>query len=255
MRIVTTSFIFLLLQNLCMHSPAVQAETPLQIAYPPFVPFHYSDQSGHLKGFFYDSMTEALENRLDIKLAWTPYPWARFQENVKQGIDDAIITVPPPERSVYLKTHTSPFYQKKLQLFTSVNHPQIKEKLSIRTITDIKQYDFSIITDRGNGLHKKNVESLGIKTVESSSITNIWQMLWLQRGDLVIEWPAAALPDIRQLKLTEQVLDTNRVLAEMPFHLLIRNDSHYVNIPDNFEQTIESMRDDGTLDTILSKYR
>lgn len=255
MRRNSTGFILFLLVALFICSPAVRAETTLKIAYPSFVPFHYSDESDNLTGFFYEIMTEALENRLGIKLAWTPYPWARCQENVKNGLNDAIITVPTPERAVYTKTHSTPFYTKKMHLFTLADHPLLEEIKSIQAIADIKKQDFSVITYSGNGWHKRYVASLGIETVESSSITNIWHMLRLKRGDLVIEWPAAALPCIKQLELTKQVLDTNIVLSEMPFHLMIRKGSVHVNILDDFDRTIESMRSDGTLDSILNRYR
>lgn len=108
---------------------------------------------------------------------------------------------------------------------------------------------------RGNGWHKKHVESLEVTTVESSSITNIWQMLQRKRGDLVIEWPKAAIPHIQRPWLTGQILDTRIIPAEKPFHLMIRNSPVHVTILNDFNLTIEAMRCDGTLKSILARYR
>lgn len=219
-----------------------------------FPPFHYQDQEGKLTGLFYDIITEAVEHRLGIPLVWTPYPWPRCQENVKNGREDAIMTTPTAARAAYSQTHHQPFYTKALHLFTSADHPRMAEIMAIRKVSDINGKDLSVITYRGNGWHKKNVSSLGVRTIESNSIENIWQMLILRRGDLVIEWPEAANPDIQKLGLTTKIIDTGIVLAAMDFHLLIRSDSPHVSLLENFDRTINSMREDGTIDSILSRY-
>lgn len=229
----------------------VQAAPALRIAYPEFAPFHYTDANGELTGFFYEIVTEAVQNRMGIPTVWTPYPWTRCQENVKNGRDDAILTVPTPERGIYTITHRKPIYEKTLHLFTHKDHPQAGKLFQIKTLADIKKNRLSIITYSGNGWHKKHVASLGIKTYETSGIENVWHMLALKRGDIVIEWPSAAYPDIRQAGREAQVIDTNIVIASMPFYLLIRSSSNYVNILDTFDATIESMKRDGTMSSIL----
>lgn len=228
--------------------------TPLRVAYPSFKPFHYMDEGGELKGFFYDIVTEALQVRMGVELVWTDYPWARCQENVKNGSDDAIITVPTPERSEYTATHPNPFYEKALNVFTYRDHHDLSQILEIKKIGDIKKYNFSVITYSGNGWHRKYIEPLGVKTHESSYLGNIWRMLAFKRGDLVIEWPPAAMPDIKKLNLSEKIINTNIVLSSMPFHLLIRKKSDFVTILPAFEKTIEAMKQDGTIQAILDKY-
>ena len=53
-----------------------------------------------MKGLFYDIISEALEKRMGISVTWTAYPWKRCQENLKAGIDDAILTVPTARTQV-----------------------------------------------------------------------------------------------------------------------------------------------------------
>jgi polar amino acid transport system substrate-binding protein len=234
-----------------LFSTTTNAASPLRIAYPAFAPFHYTDVNGVLRGFFYDIITEAVQRRMGVQMIWTPYPWTRCQENVKNGQEDAFLTVPTPERAVYTKTHPKPFYEKTLHLFTYQNHPKIDNILQIKSIADIKKNDFSVITYSGNGWHKKNVASLGIPSYETSDIVNVWHMLALKRGDLVIEWPAAAIPDIRAAGRKEQLVDTGVVVDSMPFHLLIRTGSIHIDILDTFDATIEAMEKDGTMRAIL----
>ena len=254
MRIGKKVIVNLLLGLIMLLCPAYAVE-PLRMAYPTFAPFHYLNENGEMEGLFYDIITEAVEKRLGVPLVWTPYPWARCQQNVRMGCDDAMITVPTEERAEYTRTHTTPFYLKTLYLFTYKNHPRLKEIRSLKTIADIKRRGFSVITYRGNGWHEKNVASLGIKTYETGSLDSIWVMLSLKRGDIVIEWPASSWPDLRRLGLADEIVNTGVVISEMPFHLLIRPGSAHVDILERFDETIKEMRQDGTMESIENRYQ
>lgn len=233
----------------------VMAKEPLRIAYPEFQPFHYINADNNLTGLFYDILTESLHNRMNLELIWEQYPWARCQENVKHEKNDAILTVPTLERAKYTKTHNHPFYSKKLHIYTYVDHPQVSTIQSITSIDDIKQNNFSVITYSGNGWHKKHIESQGIKSYESSKLPNIWKMLSAKRGDIIIEWPSAAIPDIQKLQLQHRILDTRIVLTEMSFHLLIQKNSPHIKILQQFDEVIKTMQEDGTLQSIENKYK
>jgi polar amino acid transport system substrate-binding protein len=235
-------------------SLAANAQPLLRIAYPSFAPFHWVKADGTMSGFFYEIITEALEKRMGVKVVWTAYPWPRCQENLKSGADDAILTVPTAERAVYTVTHKDPFYQKPLNLFTYVGHPRIAAIKKITTIADLKRSGFSVITYSGNGWHKDNVQSLGIKTFEAPYLKNVWEMLAEKRGDIVIEWPPGAWPGIKRAGVTDRVVDTTITIAVMPFHMLIRKDYPDVQILADFNETIQTMKADGTLKLILSKY-
>ncbi len=207
-----------------------------------------------MAGFFYDIITEAVEKRLGVPLVWTAYPWIRCQENVKTGLDDAILTVPTEDRARYSVTHQKPFYVKDLHVFTAVDHPRLADIMSIRTIADIKRLHLSVVTYSGNGWHKSMIESQGIKTYETPHLQNVWLMLVKKRADLVIEWPPGALPHLLRLRLDNEVIDTGTVLSSMSFHLLIRKDCAHTAILDRFDETIAAMQRDGTINAILRRY-
>jgi len=235
-------------------SSVVNAQPVLRIAYPAFPPFHWANENGEMTGFFYEIITEALEKRMGLNVVWTAYPWPRCQENLKIAKDDAIMTVPTAERATYTVTHKDPFYEKPLNLFTYIDHPLIAEIRKIRKIQDLKEGGFSVITYSGNSWHKANVESLGIRTYETSYLENVWKMLAEKRGDTVIEWPPGAWPDIRRVGVSARVVDTTITIAAMPFHLLVRKDYPLANILHDFNETIKKMREDGTIRLILSRY-
>jgi polar amino acid transport system substrate-binding protein len=239
---------------LWMTTSAVEAQTRLRIAYPYFPPFHWMNEKGEMAGFFYEIISEALEKRMGMTAVWTSYPWIRCQESLKAGTDDAVITVPTPERAQYTVTHRNPFYQKPLNLFTYANHPRWDRISKIRTISDLKKGGFSVITYSGNGWHKTHVEPLGIKTYETAYLENVWKMLAEKRGDTVIEWPAGAWPDIRRAGVPDRIVDTSITLSTMPFHLLIRKDYPRTDLLTDFDEVINKMKADGSMKTILAQY-
>lgn len=226
----------------------------LQLVYPTFPPFHWRDADGIMHGIFYEIITEALEHRLGQPLSWTPYPWARCQENVKSGIADALLTVPTEERKIYTVSHKTPFFEKPLHLFTYATHPRFNEIKRIKTLADIKELNLSVITYSGNGWHNFQVRRLRIPTHETSYLESVWKMLEQHRGDLVIEWPVGAKPDITRLGFEETIVDSGVEIGKMPFFLLIRKNSNFTYLLDRFDEIIADMTRDGTLAAIIKKY-
>lgn len=243
------ALVFLFVTPLTIH-----AQPPLRMAFPDFHPFHWIDDNGQPKGFFYDIITEALDRRMGITTVWTVFPWPRCQANLKTGKDDAILTVPTAERRDYTVTHKRPFYTKPLNIFTYANHPQMKTIRQINSLGDIRKGKFSVITYIGNGWHQEYVTHLGIKTHESPYLENVWKMLSLHRGDVVIEWPPGAWPDISKLGLSDRIVDTGTTVATMPFYLLIRKGAPHTAILEAFDETITKMTEDGTIRSIMERY-
>jgi len=227
---------------------------PLHIAYPDFPPFHWRNGDGRMQGIFHAILVEALEKRMNQPTTWNAYPWVRCQENVKAGLEDALLTVPTQERNLYTATHRQAFFEKPLHLFTLADHPRLAEIMGIATLSDIKKLNLSVITYSGNGWHNDKVHALGIKTHESAYLENIWLMLRQHRGDLVIEWPAGAQPDLKRLSLENHIVDTGIILTKMPFFLLIRKSSQHLSLLDRFDAIIQTMQNDGTIAKILKQY-
>jgi len=229
------------------------AQGPLRIDFPEFWPFFATTEKGTIDGFFHDIVTEAL-NRMGIGCTWSPFPWPRCQERVRTGESDAMITVPTPERLRYTKTHTTPFYRKDLKVFTYLGHPRISQIKAIRSVEDIRRGGFSVVTYSGNGWNDKHIRKLGIKTYETPKLPNVWRMLANRRGDIAIEWPGGAWPDIMAAGVEKFIVQTNVTLESMPFHLLIRKNSPYADRLPEFNEVILTMKKDGTLDRIVDKY-
>ncbi len=225
----------------------------LNMAYTDFSPFHYSTPKGKFFGFFHDLMEEAA-HRMNVKLTWEQCPWARCQENVREGLSDAMLTVPTEERLRYTVTHDTPMYVKGRHLFTYAGNPRMEEIKSIKSIREIAEKGFSVITYMGNGWFSRAIKPYKIKVYAATAIDNIWRMLALKRGDIVIEWPGGAWSSIHRQKLESKVVQTEAVLKALPFHLMIRKGHPLARRMQEFEQTFLQMRKDGTFQRILQIY-
>lgn len=250
-----TMGILILIAVLAFAFPCVsQAKDAMKIVYPDFYPFFSETDTGEAKGFFYEIIIEALENRMGIETSWTEMPWKRCQEEVKSGRFDAMITVPTENRMAYCDTHPDPFYLKELKLFTYVEHNKLNEINSIKTIADIKKGGYTVITYSGNGWHTKNILSIGIPSHETSHVHNVWKMLAARRGDLVIEWPVGAHAGIKKVGVGDKIIETDISLESMKFHLLINKKTKYKNILLRFNAVIKAMSANGTMKRIVSAY-
>ena len=239
---------------LAQPSASKAQDQPLRIAYPEFYPFFAETPQGRPKGFFFDIVTEALERRMNIPTQWRKLPWKRCQAYVKDGIDDAMITVPTQERLAYARTHSTPFYEKKLTLFTYQGHKALDRITAIRSAQDIKAEGFSVITYSGNGWHQSHIASLGIPTLEVPQVHLIWKMLAARRGDLVIEWPVGVYSGMKEAGIENEIIETGAWLEAMKFHLMISKKSPLTRILTEFNCEIEGMFADGTMDRILAPY-
>lgn len=202
---------------------------------------------------FYDIITDAMA-RMQIDTHWENLPWKRCQAYVKSGTVDAMITVPTTKRMAYALTHTTPFYLKKMVLFTYQGHPRIDEIREIRSLGDIREKGLSVITYHGNGWHQKHVASKGIPGVETAKVHLVWKMLAARRGDLVIEWPVGAYAGMDRTGVRNQIVEIGVAVSAMEFHLLISKKSAYAPILDRFNRIIIEMLADGTIDDIVSAY-
>lgn len=248
-------FLFPLLLALCLAVPAAAGPAPVRVAYPEFPPFHWRDQQGRMQGFFHEIIREALERRLGLATVWTPQPWARCQASVRDGSADVMLTVPTPERAAYALASAEPFYVKRLNVFARADHPRIGEIRGLASLEDIRRSGFSVITYNENGWNKAHVEPLGVRVFTANSLQSVWRMLAERRGDLVIEWPPAAWPDIRALKLDREIVQTGAVMGSMSFHLLVGRRSPHAGVLSGFDQAVRAMREDGTMDRILKNWR
>ncbi|MBG0777852.1 MAG: transporter substrate-binding domain-containing protein [Desulfovibrionaceae bacterium] len=250
LRLVALAALFVILAT----SVPLSAGNVLRVAYPEFWPFYSRNEEGVMVGLFPDILCEALSRRLHVPVRWQAYPWARCQSNLRNGVSDAIVTVPTAERLAYAVTHPTPLYIKSRHIFTYAGHPDMEAIKALRTAGDIRAANLTVITYLGNGWTAEHIAARGVRVEETTTLESVWGMLARRRGDIVIECPDGAWSDIRAAGAQDKVVDTGVVLGAVPFHLMIRKDSPFAAMLPQFDEVIAAMHREGVIRRIEAAY-
>lgn len=218
--------------------------------YPPLI---YRTSEGKPAGIFYQIMTEAF-HRLSIPLKLDTYPWLRSQKIVKEGKGDGMVTVLTKKRKRFF-VGSDPILLVSEHIFVNENNPRVKEIMSIRSLEEIKKY--RVVETLGSGWTEEQLKGFDITWVPS--MDSAFKMLIKNRVDIFISngYVGAAF---LQKKIKEggliaegykSIITNPYPLRTVAFRLLIRKDSPFVKILDDFNNTIHQMQMDGTIRHII----
>ena len=218
--------------------------------YPPLI---YRGPDGKVAGIFYQIVTEAFR-RLNIPLKIKIYPWPRAQKVVAEGKADGMVTVLTEARKKFL-VGSDPILRVSEHIFVNRNNPRIKEIMSIRSLEAIKKY--RIVETIGSGWAEETLRGYNVTWVPS--MDNAFKMLIKNRADIYIASGYVGAAFIRKKikdggKISEgykSIITNPYPLRKIAFRLLIRKNSPFVKILDDFNKTIHQMRVDGTIQNIL----
>ena len=218
--------------------------------YPPLI---YRGTDGKPAGIFYQIMVEAF-HRLDIPLKVKVYPWARAQKIVADGKADGMITILTKQRKQFFVA-SDPILLVSEHIFVNRNNPRIKEIMSIRSLKTLKGY--RVVETIGAGWTKEKLK--GVKIIWVPTMDSAFKMLIKNRADIFLAngFTGAAF---LQKKIKEgssvsegykSIITNPYPLRTIAFRLLIRKDSPFVKILDDFNDTIHQMQMDGTIQHII----
>lgn len=222
-----------------------------------YAPYIYKDSNGTAKGIFKDIMIEAF-HRMDIPLKYNLYAWKRAQKYVKIKKADGMITAPTKQRLTFLNP-TQPLIELHQKVFTSKKNPKIQNIMSIKEISQFK--DYKVVDYIGAGWVEERYTELDINWVPKTS--NALLMLANQRADIYVMSEYIGFYSINSLikkypqyanNLKEIVVSQNS-LGKIDFTLLIRKDSKFAYIIPIFNKTLVEMKKDGTYQNIVSKWQ
>lgn len=233
---------------------ALRAE-PLKYVFTEYFPANYLDEEGNPAGFFVDIVYEALTNRLGIELSIQVLPWRRCQSLVANGEADLLTTIPTEERLSYAIQTVAPIWVKKYQIYTWYDHPDVEKMNTIKTIENIGDHSFVIISYLGNSWAQDKLLNKGLKVVFANTVDNMYRMLTARRGDLIIDDSILVDPALKRLGFENTIIKTSGIVEQSSFHILIGKKSSYIDIVDTVDMTLNDMWKDGTINLILEKYR
>ena len=218
-----------------------------------YAPLIYRGPDGKPAGIFYEIMTEAFR-RLEIPLEVETYPWARAQKIVASGKADGMVTILTNARK-QLYLGSDPILLASEQIFVNRNNKRIKEIMAIRSLKAIMP--FKVVETIGSGWTAEKLNGADITWVPG--MDNAFNMLIKGRADIFI---ATGFTGSEFLKKKIRIGDsysegyksiiTNPYpLRTVAFRLLVRKESSFVNMIDQFNETIHQMQMEGTIQDII----
>jgi len=222
-----------------------------------YKPLIYRDREGLPKGIFHDVLTEAFR-RMNISLQNQLYPWSRAQKIVKEGSADGMVTVYTKTRQKIFEA-TSPIVVVEEHVFTNKNNPKLNKILNIRSLDELKRFIIVDTVDAGwSRENLKEMHVIWVPTAESalnmiaSKRADVYLMSNFTGPYFIQEQIEKKGPLYEQLR---EVVMGNYPITTMEYRLLIRRDSPYVNIIEQFNRVLHQMQQDGTYKKIIQRYK
>ncbi len=242
--------IFFAVILLCYFVPTLTFATePMKIVYYDSYPPRSWQEDGQMKGILIDIITEALQNRMGIKLVHEGYPWARAQAMVEAGQADAFITVPTPKRRIYTEVSTEPVIKLELFISTQVDNPKLAQLKTIKTIAELKPY--RIVDYYGNGFLEQKLKGFNVERVPG--IDAVYPFLAAGKAEVLL-LSGGRINSIKKMGYQNKIVVLPQPIYSMSFNLCISKKSPYKNILTDFDLVIRQMATDGFIQKVHEKY-
>lgn len=204
-----------------------------------------------VKGIFIDIMDEIIEKRMGLKINHLAYPWKRAQLMVRNNYADGFITVPTKERLEYTKTNNIPVHIVEFTIFVNKDNKRLDTISKIKKLENLS--DYNIVHYLGSGWAKSVLGDYNIHWTKN--LDDSLKLLYLNRVDIFIDPRDITLYNIKQKNYTDRIIEVKQVLDEKKFMLCVGFKSKFNNYIDEFDFHLNEIKNDGTIEKILLKYR
>jgi polar amino acid transport system substrate-binding protein len=212
------------------------------------------EKDGQAYGLLVDIAREIIEKRNGIKVSFHLHPWKRAQHLVRQGMLDAHITN-GPLRKEWAEHGQEVVLMLQVKPFVKEDGPKFEELKKIETIEDLRPYN--LVQHRGSQWDQKNLVDKNFKVHLVADYDTMFKLLAKGRGDIVVFEAYMARHVIKKLGLSDQIVELNVSFSGegFPFHLVVGKKSPYTKVIAQFDNTLRQMKQDGSLQIILNKYK
>jgi len=253
--LLTCMLFFVSLADAAQQEDTEQVQEEIIFAASPWPPYIEIAEDGALKGLYIELLEELFCKELGFKLTYLNVPWKRAQYELEKGGASVTITLPTKERLAYSIPTTRPLIEMSLHVFTYAGHPLLKDIGEISTPEDIKRLGLIPVTNIGNGWHKNEIDSHGIKTEYVPNEANSFQMIASRHADITIESLCAGNYLINNLGLQGKVVATRAAFGPLNFHILVSKKSKFAGRMAEINRALDKLIDSGKLGPIIERYK
>ena len=207
------------------------------------------EESSVAVGLEIDILKAAVQNRMGVPLSIKILPWARAQNNVKSGLDDAFIAVATEKRRAYTVVSDESIAYWGVSVFTKYSGSRVWDLASVKTVADLEP--FSLGSMIGNGWAEKNLD--GMSVIWTRDMRQLLKMVVAGRVEVLPDSPAVVKYHLKEMQLEGALVEVSSLMS-LPMHLCVGAKSSYAGILPEFDKTIRAMKADGSLQKIISHY-
>lgn len=207
------------------------SEVTLAIA-SDYTPIHFGQDNPN-ESISKEILTEIFKNQDQFQLRFTGFPWERAQQLVKEGTQDAFISVPTPDRMKYAVASQSPVLIQKFQIFFSKSSNNLDLLKKIKTLNDLE--NLKICEYFSSGWAKQNLASYLKNIIYSRTIETKLKMLNSGRCDLIIDGDIVVNYYMKKLDL-KNIIPLDIEVEKTKFHLMLSKKSKHIDFLEYFNQ-------------------
>lgn len=216
------------------------------IDYPPF---EYVED-GELTGPGVEIVREAF-NRMGYEYKMELYPWARLLKDTGAGKVDVMLDVYYTDE----RAKTLIYSQEPYGIFPQTFVKRKGKDFSYQTLDDVSDVSIGIIRDYhyGEEFHKK-IDDGTLSVDYADDIDKNFQKLLKERIDVIAETYYSAKGYIEKNNLEEELEIVENSFDQLISYVCFSKVNGLEDLRDEYDQTIQDMREDGTLQEIYDKY-
>jgi len=242
---IMIGFILLIFSHVTMGEDKV-----MRLVYADYKPYSFFNENGQVTGFEIDILTEALQQRMGIKVTHEILPWNRAQRLVENGGADAFIATLTDKRKSYAIPSDTAITHFVFSAFTRENHKTIDISKKY-TIDELKAFKIGAIM--GNGWVEKNFADHDVYYIRDMDL--LVKFLLGKRVDMIVDNTYFTNHYLKTQKLKNDVISLNSVNKKSAMPLLISKKSTFLSIMPEFNHIIKIMKDEGFLEKAHQRYQ
>jgi polar amino acid transport system substrate-binding protein len=228
------------------------AETPVRLVFAEsLTPLSFAE-AGETRGILVDIARDIIARDLDRAVEVALYPWERAQQMVRRGEADGFITISTPARREYAQCGTVPVIEASLHPLVRKADPKRAAINAAASLADLRP--FSIITYRGNGWARENLEKAGFDVFFAPDYVAHLRGLAQGRGDLALVTGLSGAYYVKSLDLGDQLVMLPPVIDTFRYVLCLGKQSPHVGLMPEFEAALGRKRTDGSYAAVLEAY-
>ncbi len=237
---------------ICLMVPSMNAfSDTYKYYYPDYPPFHYP-VDGKPAGIFPVLLKEVF-HRMGHELETVNVPWARIMRMMKNGETDIGPAFKTPEREKFMDFSRENFLDQPVAIFTrkdlDINYNGDLSQLSKYRVGIVLKISYGKVADEAiaNGIFPK----LEYAANGKQSVLQLVR----DRVDLIILNTYGANHIFQQLGVSKQVKEIKPAVQSTPTNLGFSKKRNLLALRDSFDRVLQEMKQDGSYDRILSKFR